>query len=83
MEFVEFIKDNIIIFTCTGGIIGYLSALFSRLSDKIDRTSEIHEARCDKLYQSFAESSERHEARCDKLYEMFIDLLKDKKNTAE
>jgi glutathionylspermidine synthase len=53
-----------------------------RASEKQDRASERNEARCDKLYQTFAESSERYEARCDKLYQMFIDLLTAKKNGA-
>lgn len=79
MGFIEFIKDNFLVLslalTCSGGIIGFFSSRFSQLRNDINKSSERHEERCDKLYQIFAESSERHEARCDKLYQMFIDLL--------
>jgi len=65
--------------SCCGGIIGFFSSRFSQLNNAINKVSE----KQDRALERQDRASERHEERCDKLYEMFIDLLKDKKNTAE
>jgi len=61
MDWVQLIKDNFLILSCTGGIISFFSSRFNSLKNEIQASSARHEARCDKLYEMFVESSARHE----------------------
>jgi hypothetical protein len=65
MDWIQLIKENVVVISCFTGVMGYFASSFKDLRQEIRATTEAHRL-----------SSERHEARCDKLYEMFIDLLK-------
>jgi hypothetical protein len=68
MEWIELIKENVVVITCFTGVLGYFASSFKDLKREIRLSTAEHRL-----------SSERHEARCDKLYQMFYDLIKDGK----
>lgn len=68
MEWIEIIKENVVVISCFTGVLGYFASSFKDLRREIRLSSSEHRL-----------SSERHEVRCDKLYEMFYELLKEKK----
>ena len=53
MEWVELIKENVVVITYLTGVIGYFASSFKSLRAEIKTSSDRHEARCDKLYEMF------------------------------
>ena len=53
MEWIELIKENVVVITCLTGVLGYFASSFKSLRAEIKTSSDRHEARCDKLYEMF------------------------------
>lgn len=66
MDWIELIKENVVVITCLTVVLGYFSSSFNSLRQEIRLSTAEHRL-----------SSERHEARCDKLYQMFYDLIRE------
>jgi hypothetical protein len=53
MDWIELVKENVVVITYLTGVLGYFASSFKSLRAEIKTSSDRHEARCDKLYEMF------------------------------